>query len=71
MTLAEAAMSPAEALRAAHTAGITVTLDHDGILLEAAAAPPKGLLDALVRHKFAIVALLKQLGRADLNPTIN
>ena len=48
-------MRAADALRAAHTAGITVTLDGDGILLEADAEPPQALLEALARHKLAIL----------------
>jgi hypothetical protein len=38
-------MSAAEALRAAHAAGITVRLDDGGLLLEAVAEPPLGVLD--------------------------
>jgi hypothetical protein len=53
-------MSAADALRAAHAAGITVRLDGDGILLEADAEPAQGLLDVLARNKVAIVDLLKQ-----------
>jgi len=52
-------MSAVETLRAAHAAGITVTLDGDGILLEADAEPPQTLLEALARQKLAILDLLK------------
>jgi hypothetical protein len=45
------AMSAADALRAAHAAGILVTLDGDGLMLEAAVEPPRSILDALARHK--------------------
>jgi hypothetical protein len=52
-------MSAAEALCAAHAAGITVTLDDEDLLLEAGAEPPQSVLDALVRHKRAILDLLR------------
>jgi hypothetical protein len=52
-------MSAAEALRAARTAGITVTLDGETLLLEATAEPPQAVLDALSRHKLAILDLLR------------
>jgi hypothetical protein len=51
-------MSAAEALRVAHAAGVTVTLDGDGLLLEAKAEPPPAVLDSLAHHKVAILALL-------------
>ena len=52
-------MSAAEALRAARTAGITVTLDGETLLLKATAEPPQAVLDALSRHKLAILDLLR------------
>src|SRR5215469_11686494 len=52
-------MSAADALRAAHAAGITVTLEGDDILLEAETEPPRALLETLERSKLAIVELLK------------
>ena len=52
-------MSAAEALRVAHAAGVTVMLDGDGLVLEANAEPPQGVLDALSHHKAAILALLR------------
>jgi hypothetical protein len=52
-------MSAVETLHAAHAAGITLTIDGDGILLEAGAEPPQAVLEALARHKPAILALLK------------
>lgn len=52
-------MSAAEALRAACAAGITVTLDGGGLLLEATAEPPQAVLEALSRHKLAILDLLR------------
>jgi hypothetical protein len=51
-------MSAAEALRAAHAAGVTVTLDGESIMLEAPTEPPQSVLDALSRHKRAVLALL-------------
>jgi hypothetical protein len=60
-------MSAADALRAAHAAGITVVLDGDCILLEANAEPPHTLVEALERHKIAILGLLRpgSDGRSD------
>ena len=52
-------MSAAEALRAAHAAGVTVMLDGEGLLLEANAEPPQAVLDVLARHKLSILALLR------------
>lgn len=57
--LAEGVISAAEALRAARAAGITVVLDGEALLLEAEAEPPRALLDALLRHKQAILDLLR------------
>src|SRR5262245_58617273 len=53
------AMSAAEALRAAHAAGVTVMPDGENLVLEAKAKPPQSVLDALSRHKFAILALIR------------
>jgi hypothetical protein len=49
----------------AQAAGITVTFDGDGLVLEAVAEPPQSILDALARHKGAILGLLQpgQCGR--------
>jgi hypothetical protein len=52
-------MSAAKALHAARAVGITVTLDGEGLLLEATAEPPQAVLDALSRHKLAILDLLR------------
>jgi hypothetical protein len=52
-------MSAAESLRAAQAAGISITLDGEGLLLEAVAEPPQSVLDALARHKRAILNLLR------------
>jgi hypothetical protein len=52
-------MSAAEALRAAHAAGVTVMFDGEGLLLEANAEPPQAVLDVLARHKLGILALLR------------
>jgi hypothetical protein len=52
-------MSAAEALRAAHAAGVTVMPDGENLVLEAKAEPPQAVLDALSRHKFAILALMR------------
>ena len=53
-----AAVSAAEALRAAHVAGVTVMFDGDDLTLEASAAPLPALLDLLLRHKAGVMALL-------------
>jgi hypothetical protein len=52
-------MSAAEALRAAHAAGITVTVDGESLVLEANAEPPQSVLNVLARHKLALLALLR------------
>jgi hypothetical protein len=52
-------MSAAEALCAAHSAGVTVMPDGENLVLEAKAEPPQSVLDALSRHKFAILALIR------------
>ena len=52
-------MSAAEALRAAHAAGITVMFDGEDLVLEASAEPPQAVLDLLARHKLSILALLR------------
>ena len=52
-------MSAAEALRAAHAAGVTVMFDGEGLLLEANAEPPQAVLDVIARHKLTILALLR------------
>jgi hypothetical protein len=52
-------VSATEALRAALAAGITVALDGESLVLEAETEPPQEVLDALSRHKLAILALLE------------
>jgi hypothetical protein len=52
-------MSAAEALRVAHAAGITVTVDGESLVLEANAEPPQLVLNVLARHKLALLALLR------------
>ena len=52
-------MSAAEALRAARAAGMKLGIDGDGLMLEAAIAPPPVVLDLLARHKAGIIALLR------------
>ena len=52
-------MSAAEAIKAAHAAGIELALDGDDLVLEAASAPPAAVLDALSLHKAEIVAMLR------------
>ena len=52
-------MTAAEALRAAQASGVRVTVDGESLVLEASVPPPHAVLDALSRHKAAIVALLR------------
>jgi hypothetical protein len=52
-------MSAAEALRVAHAAGVTVTVDGGALLLEADAEPPRAVVDSLLLHKEAILALIQ------------
>src|SRR5262245_23979643 len=52
-------MSPAEALRAAHAAGVTVMFDGEDLVLEAPSEPPQAVLDMLARHKLTILTLLR------------
>jgi hypothetical protein len=53
------AMSAVDAVRAAHAAGIKMTVDGECLLLEANAEPPGHVLDDLSRHKQSILALLR------------
>ena len=52
-------MSAVKALRAARAAGVELVLDGDDLALNAAAAPPAAVLDALSRHKAEIMVLLR------------
>ena len=49
----------ADALAAAHAAGIELSLDGDDLLLEASAPPDTAILDLLSNHKAGVVALLR------------
>lgn len=52
-------MTAAEVLRLARAAGISVGIDGDSLVLEAALPPPPAVLDALSQHKPIILALLR------------
>jgi hypothetical protein len=52
-------MSAAEALRAAHAAGVRITVDGDDLMLEAAIPLSAAVLDDLSRYKSEIVMLLR------------
>jgi hypothetical protein len=52
-------MKAIDALEAARAAGITLAVDGDDLVLEAASTPPAAALDALSQHKAEIVALLR------------
>jgi hypothetical protein len=56
-------MSATEALRAAHAAGVCITVDGDDLLLTAPSEPPATVLDLLSQHKPAIVRFLQPLSR--------
>jgi len=54
-------VTAAEAIRAAQVCNVTVHLDGDDLVLEAAAvAPPSYVLDLLSRHKPGVVAMLRR-----------
>jgi hypothetical protein len=52
-------MTAAEALEAARAVGVRVDTDGPDLLLDAEAAPPDAVLDALKRHKAKIVVLIR------------
>ena len=54
-------MSAAEALQAARCAGVTIEIVGTDLMLEAAAPPVAAVVDALSRHKTAIIALLRPI----------
>jgi hypothetical protein len=59
-------MSAVEALRAARAFGVSVRIDGDDIVLEAAAPPPPNLIELLSRHKAAILKELRESANATL-----
>jgi hypothetical protein len=52
-------MSAAEALKAARAVGISIEVDGGDLILQASAAPPGDVIDALSRYKQAIIALMR------------
>jgi hypothetical protein len=52
-------MSAVEAVKIARAAGIELTLDGNGLLLDAASEPPSSVIEELRRHKREIVELLR------------
>jgi hypothetical protein len=56
-------VSAVEALKSALAAGVSVRIDGDDLVLEASTRPASAVLDALSRHKVAIVALLRPAQR--------
>ena len=52
-------MSAVKALKAARATGVKLGIEGDGLVLEAATAPPSTVLDLLTRHKAGIMALLR------------
>lgn len=55
-------MSAAEALRAARTFGLSLIVDGEDLVLEAAAPPPSEVLDLLSRQKADLIAILRPEG---------
>jgi hypothetical protein len=55
-------VSAAEALKAARAAGVSLRVDGDDLVLEAATPPPASVLDAISRHKADVVVLLRPAG---------
>jgi hypothetical protein len=51
-------MTALEALKAAHAAGITIQIDGDDLVVQAAAQPPSAVIDLLSRHKAEVLAML-------------
>jgi hypothetical protein len=66
--MARAVVSAAEAIAAAHAAGIRLGVDGDALTLEAAAEPPPGVLALLKAHKEEVIALLTSRKEALLGP---
>jgi hypothetical protein len=54
-----------ETLRAAAAAGVRVSVDRGRLIMEAATEPPTALVDALVRRKAEIIALLDPAARVE------
>jgi hypothetical protein len=52
-------MSPVEALEAARTAGIQISVDGDDLVLESATEPPVAVVDLLTEHKAGILNILR------------
>jgi hypothetical protein len=52
-------MNAANALRAAVAAGVAIAVDGNDLVLEAVSIPPPDVLNALLRHKPDILALLR------------
>jgi hypothetical protein len=52
-------MSPAEALMAARSAGIQISVDGGDLVLESAAEPPVAVVDLLTEHKAGILTFLR------------
>jgi hypothetical protein len=52
-------MNAVEAMKAARDAGVDIALDGDGLVLQAPAPPPAAVLNALLRYKADIIALLR------------
>jgi hypothetical protein len=53
-------VSAAEAIQAAHDAGLRLGLDGNDIVLEAPSPPPRAVLDLLARNKASIMRLLRR-----------
>jgi hypothetical protein len=67
-------MSAEQALKAAHDAGVSVSVDGDMLLLRAAAPPPTSIVDALTLHKNELLGMFaenkqQKYERLPLEPT--
>lgn len=54
-------MNASETLSAVRAAGVSIKVDGDDLVREAAAPPPSAVLDALSYHKLSILALLRSV----------
>jgi hypothetical protein len=52
-------MNPAQALALARSAGITIKIDGEDMLVEALGPPPAAVLDLLSHHKTGILRMLR------------
>jgi hypothetical protein len=56
-------MSAVQAIKVARAAGIELSVDGNGLLIDAASEPPVSVIEELRQHKLEIVKLLRSEGR--------